>query len=82
MNEVLLAAADKASRKREYMIQRAKSKGPSAAFYVGLVSISKVIDHAKQASVGSRDDVVAAMVRLRSVTADTDLRYQSEREEK
>ena len=82
MSEILLAAVDEASRKREYMIQQAKAKGPSAAFYVGLVSISKAIDHAKQASVGSRDDVAGAMVRLRNVATDADLRYQAERDGK
>lgn len=81
MSEVLLAAADKASRKREYMIQQAKAKGPSAAFYVGLVAISKAIDHAKTVPVVG-DGALDAYIKLRDVSADIDLRYKAERDGK
>lgn len=79
MSSVLLTAIDKASRKREYMIQQAKTKGPSAAFYVGLVAISQAIDHAKTVPVVG-EGTLTAYIKLRDVSADIDLRYQSERD--
>lgn len=83
MNEILMAAAEKASRKRDWMVSQAKTKGPTAAFYVGLVYISQAIDHAKTvAASGDEEEAKRAMSRLRNVSEDADYRYKSERNDK
>ncbi len=65
---------DQAICKRDQMVSDAKSKRPTAAFYVGLVRISQAIDIAKEGNV-TEDH-------LRSVAADIDARYRAERDGK
>lgn len=79
MNDVLRIAADKASRKRDWMIRQARQKGPSAAFNVGLVRISQAIDRARKTG-DDLDAVRSSMGHVLATIDDIDARYDSEKE--
>lgn len=65
---------DQTLQKRNHMVLDAKTKRPTAAFYVGLVRISQAIDMVKEGRV--------AEDHLDAVVVDVELRYKAERDGK